>query len=69
MTIHKNRHTETAFIIGSPRSGTTILENILHCHPHIAELYEPYYLWENFFCSNLMSAMAGMSLYRLKKNG
>lgn len=38
-----------AFLIGSPRSGTTILENILNCHEHIAELYEPYYLWENFF--------------------
>ena len=38
-----------AFLIGSPRSGTTILENILNCHKNIAEFYEPYYLWENFF--------------------
>ncbi len=37
------------FLIGSPRSGTTILENILNCHDLIAEFYEPYYLWENFF--------------------
>ncbi len=37
------------FLIGSPRSGTTILENILGCHPDIAEFYEPYYLWERFF--------------------
>jgi hypothetical protein len=37
------------FLIGSPRSGTTILENILNCHASIAELYEPYYLWERYF--------------------
>jgi len=40
---------KTAFIIGSPRSGTTILENILNCHPEVAEWYEPYYLWERYF--------------------
>jgi hypothetical protein len=40
---------KVAFLIGSPRSGTTILENILNCHERIAEFYEPYYLWENFF--------------------
>jgi hypothetical protein len=40
---------QAAFIIGSPRSGTTILENILHCHPEIAEWYEPYYLWGQYF--------------------
>jgi hypothetical protein len=38
-----------AFIIGSPRSGTTILENILNCHPKISEWYEPYYLWGSYF--------------------
>lgn len=37
------------FLVGSPRSGTTILENILNCHDKIAELYEPYFLWERFF--------------------
>ena len=37
------------FIFGSPRSGTTILANILGCHPDIAEWYEPYYVWENYF--------------------
>ncbi|MFZ5562550.1 MAG: sulfotransferase family protein [Thermodesulfobacteriota bacterium] len=37
-----------AFIVGSPRSGTTILENILNCHDEIAEFYEPYYVWERF---------------------
>lgn len=40
---------ETVFIFGSPRSGTTILENILNCHNKIAEWYEPYYLWESYF--------------------
>lgn len=37
------------FILGSPRSGTTVLEEILSCYPDIAEFYEPYYLWERFF--------------------
>jgi hypothetical protein len=42
---------KVAFIIGSPRSGTTILENTLSCHPEIAEWYEPYYLWGKYFSS------------------
>lgn len=46
---HKNDPPKVAFIIGSPRSGTTILENILNCHPEIAEWYEPYYVWEKYF--------------------
>jgi hypothetical protein len=40
---------QVVFLIGSPRSGTTILENILECHPQIAGWYEPYYLWEKYF--------------------
>jgi LPS sulfotransferase NodH len=40
---------QVAFIIGSPRSGTTILENILNCHPAIVEWYEPYYMWGQYF--------------------
>lgn len=42
---------EVAFVVGSPRSGTTILENILDVHPSIASWYEPYYLWESYFPS------------------
>lgn len=38
-----------AFIIGSPRSGTTILGNILDCHPEIGEWYEPYFIWLRYF--------------------
>lgn len=37
------------FLFGSPRSGTTLLQNILSRQSEIAEWYEPYYLWENFF--------------------
>ncbi len=37
------------FIVGSPRSGTSILEIILNTHPFIAAWYEPYYLWETYF--------------------
>jgi hypothetical protein len=40
---------KVAFIFGSPRSGTTILANILACHHEIAEWYEPYYIWEKYF--------------------
>ena len=34
------------FIVGSPRSGTTITAETLSRHPDIAYLYEPYYLWK-----------------------
>jgi hypothetical protein len=40
---------QVIFIVGSPRSGTTLLENILGSHPEIADWYEPYYVWERFF--------------------
>lgn len=35
------------FIVGSPRSGTTIAAETLSRHPRIAHLYEPYYLWNH----------------------
>lgn len=34
------------FIIGSPRSGTTILGDILGRHPDIVHWYEPYFIWD-----------------------
>jgi len=49
MTSKKTNRTRVAFIIGSPRSGTTILGNLLNCHRQITEWYEPYYLWEKYF--------------------
>jgi LPS sulfotransferase NodH len=44
MNLAKNQ-TRIGFIIGSPRSGTTLLGNILDLHDSIAEWYEPYYMW------------------------
>ncbi len=44
-----NDSDKVAFIIGSPRSGTTILGNILNHHPEIVEWYEPYYVWLKYF--------------------
>lgn len=37
------------FIIGSPRSGTTILGEILDKHESISQWYEPYFVWDHFF--------------------
>jgi len=37
------------FIAGSPRSGTTLLANLLGRHPAIGVRYEPYYVWERYF--------------------
>lgn len=37
------------FIVGSPRSGTTILGEMLDRHPHIAQWYEPYFIWDRHF--------------------
>jgi len=36
-------------IVGAPRSGTTILGDALSTHPDIAYIYEPYFIWDNFF--------------------
>ena len=37
------------FIVGSPRSGTTILGEILDLHPEISQWYEPYFVWDRYF--------------------
>lgn len=37
------------FIVGSPRSGTTLLGEVLDAHPQIAQWYEPYFIWDRFF--------------------
>lgn len=37
------------FIIGSPRSGTTILGEILDKHNNISQWYEPYFVWDRYF--------------------
>lgn len=37
------------FIVGSPRSGTTILGDILNLHSEIIQWYEPYFIWDKFF--------------------
>jgi hypothetical protein len=60
------------FITGCGRSGTTILENILNCHPEIAEWYEPYYLWERYFSvedndiwpERCLTEAAGKAIYK-----
>ncbi len=37
------------FIVGSPRSGTTILGELLDKHRWISQWYEPYFIWDHFF--------------------
>jgi hypothetical protein len=37
------------FIVGSPRSGTTILGELLDKHPYVGQWYEPYFVWDRFF--------------------
>lgn len=36
-------------IIGPPRSGTTLLGNLLHLHPKFSTIIEPYYIWDRHF--------------------
>lgn len=40
---------DTVFILGSPRSGTTLLGDILDMHPAIARWYEPFFITDHFF--------------------
>jgi len=37
------------FIVGSPRSGTTLIGRILASHPTSATFFVPYFLWEKDF--------------------
>jgi hypothetical protein len=37
------------FIVGSPRSGTTLLGEILDQHPDISQWYEPNFVWDRHF--------------------
>jgi hypothetical protein len=37
------------FIVGSPRSGTTIFAELLDKHPQLSQWYEPYFVWDRFF--------------------
>jgi hypothetical protein len=46
---NKNEGAHVAFIIGAPRSGTTILGEILDKHVHISQWYEPYFVWDRYF--------------------
>lgn len=35
-----------AFIIGNPRSGTTLLGRLIHLHPEVHYFREQYHLWQ-----------------------
>lgn len=37
------------FIVGSPRSGTTIFGELLDQHPQLSQWYEPYFVWDRHF--------------------
>ena len=37
------------FIVGSPRSGTTIFGELLDKHPQLSQWYEPYFIWDRSF--------------------
>ena len=37
------------FIVGSPRSGTTIFGELLDKHPQLSQWYEPYFVWDRHF--------------------
>lgn len=37
------------FIIGSPRSGTTLLGELIDIHPEAKLWFEPYFIWDKYF--------------------
>lgn len=39
----------TAFIIGPPRSGTSILSQVIDQLPGVANWFEPYFVWDRYF--------------------
>jgi len=43
---------EYIFIVGSPRSGTTVIGKLLNSHPQIATWFVPYFMWEKPFRHN-----------------
>ncbi len=45
----KNPKEQTVFIVGAPRSGTTILGDVLEAHPRVASWYEPYFVLDRYF--------------------
>ncbi|MDH5510341.1 MAG: sulfotransferase [Nitrospinota bacterium] len=46
MTTPEASRNPYVFIVGSPRSGTTILSEVLDRHPKITQWYEPYFIWD-----------------------
>jgi len=47
MQLKENR--KFVFIVGSPRSGTTLLGEIFDSLPDVAQWYEPYFIWDRQF--------------------
>jgi adenylate kinase family enzyme len=50
---NKTHDNSFVFIIGSPRSGTTVLGEILEKHQKISQWYEPYFIWDRYFRNHL----------------
>lgn len=44
-----NKEIKVAFIIGSPRSGTTLLGDTLNLHKDVGRWYEPYFIIDHYF--------------------
>lgn len=42
-------NTAIVFIVGSPRSGTTLFGDVLDLHPQIVNWYEPYFVFDRYF--------------------
>ncbi|MFC1976014.1 sulfotransferase [Chloroflexota bacterium] len=41
--------TRNVFIVGAPRSGTTLLGDVLDLHPQVGRWYEPYFILDHYF--------------------